>query len=131
MLGHIPLGGSTVVADLEAGIGTLTRLPEGTVDLALIVVEATPKSIEVGQRAAEVAVDRHVGRLIVVANRVRSEEDRTIIDAAFPGREVIEVPEDPAIVQADREGVAPLDHDPSSPAVRALAEVAQAVRARC
>ena len=41
-----------VVADFEAGVGTLTRLGEEHVDTVVIVVEATPKSLEVGQRAA-------------------------------------------------------------------------------
>lgn len=127
MLGRIPLEDTTVVADLEAGIGTLTRLEESSVDAAVIVVEATPKSIEVGQRAAEVAASRKVGRVIVVANRVRSDDDRQTITDAFPDHEVLAVPDDPAIVDADREGVAPLDRDPSSPAISSLADVARAL----
>jgi CO dehydrogenase maturation factor len=120
LLGHVASGASTVVADLEAGIGTLTRLDESAVDVVLVVVEATPKSLEVGQRAVDVARAKRVGRVIVVANRVRSDEDRDAVEAAFAGCEVVEVPDDPAIVQADRDGVAPLDHDPRSPAVEAL-----------
>lgn len=124
MLGHIPSDGTTIVADLEAGIGTLTRLTEATIDVALVVVEATPKSIEVGRRAVDVATTKQVRRVIVVANRMRSSEDRSVIDAAFPGSEVMEVPDDDAIVQADRDGVAPLDSAAGSPAVMALTAVA-------
>ncbi len=40
-----------VVADFEAGVGTLTRLSEQRVDTVVVVVEPTPKSVEVGQRA--------------------------------------------------------------------------------
>jgi Flp pilus assembly CpaE family ATPase len=35
------------------------------------------------------------------------------------------VPDDPAIGEAERRGVAPLDHAPSSPAVTALVQMAQ------
>jgi CO dehydrogenase maturation factor len=124
LLGHIPTGTATVVADLEAGIGTLTRLDDNTVDVALVVVDATPKSLEVGRRAVEVARDKGVGRIVVVANRVRSPDDRSAIAAAFPGAELAEVPEDAAIVDADRQGTAPLDHHPRAPAVEALAALA-------
>lgn len=124
MLGHIPSGTATVVADLEAGIGTLTRLDDATLDVALVVVDATPKSLEVGRRAVEVSRSKGVDRIVVVANRLRSVEDREAVEAAFPGAEVAEIPDDPAIVAADREGIAPLDHDPHAPAVEALAALA-------
>jgi CO dehydrogenase maturation factor len=109
-----------VVADFEAGVGTLTRLGEEHVDTVVIVVEATPKSIEVGQRAAGLASERTVARIVVVANRVRHDEDLQVVKDAFPGLEVVAVPHDPKIVEADRKGVAPIDLDPDAPAVRAL-----------
>lgn len=124
LLGSIVSDDATIVADLEAGIGTLTRLDEATIEAALVVVEATPKSLEVGQRAVEVARIKGVRAIIVVANRIRSAEDRAIIDAAFPECEIMEVPDDPAIVTADRDGVAPLDQAGGSPAVVALVAVA-------
>lgn len=129
MLGHIVSEDTTIVADLEAGIGTLTRLTEATIDVALVVVEATPKSIEVGQRAVEVAGLKQVDTVIVIANRMRSDEDLAVIDAAFPGCEIMQVPDDQAIVDADRDGLAPLDHAPASPAVLALAAIAGRIAA--
>ena len=113
-----------VVADFEAGVGTLTRLGEEHVDTVVIVVEATPKSLEVGARAAALAQEKTVGRVVVVANRIRGEEDLETVKAAFPGMEVIGVPHDPKIVEADRKGVAPIDLDPEAPAVKALVGLA-------
>lgn len=127
LLGNVVSDGTTIVADLEAGIGTLTRLDEATIEAALVVVEATPKSIEVGQRAVEVARIKGIGAVIVVANRIRSTTDRATIDAAFPECEIMEVPDDPAIVRADRDGVAPLDQGGGSPAVVALVAVADRI----
>ncbi len=116
-----------MLADLEAGIGTLTRLHQAGVDAVLIVVEATPKSIEVGTRALGLVIEKGFGRVVVVANRVRHEADLATVRAAFPGVEVVGIPDDPAIVEADREGVAPLDLSPDAPAVLALVGLAESL----
>ena len=113
-----------VVADFEAGVGTLTRLGEEHVDTVVIVVEATPKSLEVGSRAAALAQEKTVARIVVVANRIRHDEDLQKVKDAFPGMEVIGVPHDPKIIEADRKGVAPIDLDPEAPAVKALVGLA-------
>ncbi len=114
-----------MVADLEAGIGTLTRLADGAVDIVLIVVEPVPKSMEVGTRAAAAAAAKGIGRLVIVANRVRDAADLDAITTAFPGHEIVVVPDDGAIVEADRRGVAPLDMAPQAPAVQALSALAE------
>lgn len=113
-----------MVADLEAGTGTLTRLAGGAIDVAVVVVEPSPRSIEVGVRAATAARDRRAGRVIVVANRVREGDDLDAITSALGGAELVIVPDDPAIVEADRQGVAPLDLAPDAPAVTALRTLA-------
>ena len=113
-----------IVADLEAGIGTLTRLDAAKLDAVLVVVEPTPRSIEVGQRAVELAVAARQGRILVVANRVTDDADEAAVRAAFPDAEVVVVPADPAVMAADRVGVSPLDLAPESPAVRALVALA-------
>jgi len=118
-----------VLADCEAGIGTLTRLGDTPVDVVLVVVEPTPKSLEVGARAAALAKERQMGHIIVVASRIRTDADLEAIRAALPAQEIVVVPDDPAIVAADREGVAPLDSAPDAPAVLALAGVADRVLA--
>ncbi len=112
--------GKMVVADLEAGVGTLTRLGDAGVDVVLIVVEPTPKSVEVGCRAAALVVDKELGRALVVASRVRNDDDLAMITKAFPDHRVVAIPDDPAIVAADRHGTAPLDSAPDAPAVLAL-----------
>ncbi len=112
---------------MEAGIGTLTRLGEERVDAVLVVVEPTPKSIEVGQRAAELARDKMLGRLVIVASRVRNDADMATLTAAFEGHEIVAIPDDPAIVEADRKGVAALDLAPDSPAVQALCGLARSL----
>ncbi len=116
-----------VVADFEAGVGTLTRLSDQRVDTVLVVAEPTPKSLEVGARAVALARERDVGRVIVVANRLRDADDLATVVAAFPDCEVVAVPDDPKIVEADRKGVAPIDLAPDAPAVRALVSLAESL----
>ncbi len=127
MLGSAEFGDAVVVADLEAGIGTLTRLGDEVVDVVLAVVEPTPKSIEVGTRAVALAREKSLGRLVIVANRVRGAEDVERLVAAFGEVELVAVPDDPAIVDAERRGVAPLDTAPDAPAVQALVGLAESL----
>jgi len=126
LLGSAEFGEAVVIADLEAGIGTLTRLEEGAIDAVVVVVEPTPRSLEVGARAAEQARKKSVGRVLVVANRTRAE-DLPAVQAAFPDDEVVVVPDDPAVVAAERAGFAPLDTAPDAPAVVALLGLADSL----
>jgi CO dehydrogenase maturation factor len=123
----VEFAGQTVVADLEAGIGTMTRMEPKSVDAVLVVLEPTPRAIQVGSRAAELAREKALGTVIVVANRIRTPDEVELVRAAFPDGEVMVVPEDEAIVRAERDGVAPLDTEPDSPAVRALVAIAERV----
>jgi CO dehydrogenase maturation factor len=122
LLGSVPDHDEVIVADLEAGIGTLTRLPDESVDTTIVVVEPTPRSIDVAGRAVAIAVERRQGRIIVVANKVLDGDDRERVRAGFPHAEIVWVPEDPAVEDADRRGGSPFDAP--SPAVAALTDLA-------
>lgn len=126
MLGQFEGADPIVIADFEAGVGTLTRMAEAAVDCVLVVVEPTPKSIEVAQRAIALAAERGIGPVIVLANRVGGDEDLARLRAAL-GPDFAIVPEDPAILDADRDGAAPLDRSPGSPGVSAIASVARSL----
>lgn len=115
------------MADLEAGIGTLSRLAEAAVDVTVIVVEPTPRSIDVARRAVAVAEEQHHGRVVLVANKLTDGDDRQRVRDAFPDVTMIEIPADPAVDEADRLGVSPVDHDPGSPAVTALEGLAAVI----
>ncbi len=109
-----------VVADFEAGLGTVLRLDGRPVDVVVVVVEPTARSLEVGRRAADLVRESQLGRLVLTGNRVRDDDDVARITAAFPDLHPVLVPDDQAIVEAERRGVAPLDAAADSPAVRAL-----------
>jgi|SRR5215207_941227 len=111
-----------VVCDLEAGVGTLSRMGADEADVVLVVANPTAKSIEVARRAAEAARGK-AKRVIVLANRIRGEDELAEISSVADGGEVIGIPEDPVIARADRDGRAPIDVDASSPAVTALVDL--------
>lgn len=127
LLGELVRADRLVVADFEGGLGTVLRLAGKPVDVMVVVVEPTGKSIEVGRRAVEAVQDDDSSRVVIVANRVRDDEDADRVRAAFPGRQPVLVPDDPAIVAAEREGRAPLDAAPDAPALRALVGLAESL----
>lgn len=108
-----------VVGDLEAGTGTLLRLQEGQVDVAVVVAQPTHKSLTVAAKALQLAADRGV-RTVVVANRIRDDADLALVRETLGVHDCVVVPDDPAIARADEEGRAPLDAAPDSPGTRAI-----------
>jgi len=124
LLGQLHRPDRLVVADFEAGLGTVLRLDGHPVDVVVVVVEPTAKSLDVGRRAVESVREGGLGRVVVAANRVRGDEDVARVRAAFPDLVPVLVPDDPAIEDAERRGLAPLDAAPDAPAVRALVGLA-------
>ena len=125
MLGQLTTDENVVVADFEAGLGTVMRIGDRSVDVVIVVVEPTATSLDVGRRAAELVGERSLGRLVVTANRVRDDADLDRVRTAFPGLELVVVPDEAAIVAAERAGVAPLDAAPDAPGVRALVRLGE------
>lgn len=125
LLSSVPRTDAIIVADLEAGIGTLTRLPDASVDATLVVVEPTPRSIDVGKRAVLAASERHQGNVFVIANKIGDTADDTRVREAFSDQTVLAIPFDETVVGADRRGLSPIDLDPGSPATDALRAVAR------
>jgi CO dehydrogenase maturation factor len=105
-------------------------MQERSVDLALLVTEPSPRSIEVARRAGAVIATRKIGPALVVANKVRGGADVARVRAELPGLEVVVVPEDAEVLRADREALAPIDLAPGSPAVRAVGALARRLSTR-
>lgn len=119
-----------MLADFEAGLGTVTRLKPGCVDLALVVAEPTLKAIDVAQRALAMIRERQLApEVVVIGNRVASDEDRAVLERTFAGETLLLVPDDHAIRDAGVRGAAPIDAAPASPAVTRLRDFAAALHA--
>ncbi len=127
MLGQLEANAGVVVADFEAGLGTLSRTKPGQLDVVVVVAEPSAKSLEVARRAVDLVRERGTGKAVVVANRVAGDEDRREVERAFPDGLVVMVPDDPAIRAADVRGVAPFEVAGNAPAVRVLRALAESL----
>lgn len=109
----------TLVGDMPAGPAPTARDWAPFADAFLVVVEPTWKSALSARRVARIVRSRGGAPALLVANKATDSDLRSVEDyldePAFAT-----VPADESVRDADRAGVAPIDHDPSSPAVRAI-----------
>lgn len=128
LLGQLESEERVIIADMEAGIGTLTRMRENSLDLVLLVVNPSEKSLEVARRGREVIAERKIAsRCIVIANRLQSEDDLKLVRAALDTSELATIPEDAEVGHADICGRSPVDSMSSSPAVEAVMVIARSL----
>ena len=117
---------------MEAGIEHLKRGTLEHAEVLLIVVEPYFKSLEAAGRIAELARGLGVPTLYAVANKVQSERDEAAIRAYCAEHDLpvlAVVPLDPDVAEAERVGQAVLDRAPDAAAVRAIKDLARALRA--
>lgn len=103
------------------------------VDVLLVMVETNRKTMLTAARTDRLARQLGVARVALVANRVSGpgDEEQLQAFAAEIGREVIAtVPEDDAVVDADRAGRCVLDLAPGAPVVGAIERLATVLEAR-
>jgi CO dehydrogenase maturation factor len=102
LLAHILLRrNEVVIIDMEAGIEHLGRATARAVDKMIIVVEPGKASIETAFRIRELARDIGLVNIAVVANKVRSDQDRKFLVSAMPDFEFIGfIPYDQSVIEA-------------------------------
>ena len=118
------------ILDTEASPEHLARGTARYADAMVAVVEPYYKSLETGRRMAVLAKDLGLERVALVANKVRDERDRAAVEqfAQANGLEIAGViPFDDRLPDAERTGVAPLDHAPDAPAVAAIRDLAESM----
>ena len=115
------------VVDLEAGLEHLSRGTARHVDTLLLIAEPYFKSLEAAQRSFALAKDLGIGRISMVANKVRSPRDEATV-REFAERHAVAVagvvPFDPAVVEADERGSAVMDREPEATSVAAIRRLA-------
>jgi CO dehydrogenase maturation factor len=102
LIAHILLRrDEVVIIDMEAGIEHLGRATARAVDKMIIVVEPGKGSIETAYRIRELAKDIGLENIAVVANKIRSEQDRDFLNSAMPDFEFLGfIPYDQSIIEA-------------------------------
>ena len=113
-----------MLVDLGGGVMTVARGDESQIDTLVVVVEPYPRSAEVARRLLDMAAAKHIGRRLVVANKVADEQDVAYIREFLGVEPDAVIPLDGSVRTADRLGASPVDHDRHSAAVGALRELA-------
>ncbi len=109
-----------LLLDMYAGVEHLGRATVDFVDAMIVVVEPTRRSLGTAAQIKALAADIGLSRLWLVGNKVRSDDERTFLEAETPGLPVLGVlPADLSVQEADRLGIAVYDH---VPALRQAAE---------
>jgi CO dehydrogenase maturation factor len=115
------------ILDTEASTEHLLVSTAKHADAMFAVVEPYFTSLETGRRITMLAKDLGLGRVALIANKVRSDEDLAAVEA-FAEANGIDlagaVPYDESFHKAERAARAPFDYDPEAPAVRAVGELA-------
>lgn len=89
-------------------------------DTFLIVIEPTAKGLLSAKRLLRLADDEDPPQLLAIANKVRTDDDTDRIARRIGLEVVAAIPDDPAVVDAERRGMAVIDHAPGSPTVAAV-----------
>ncbi|MFO7748516.1 MAG: AAA family ATPase [Desulfobacteraceae bacterium] len=111
LMNHLVLArNEVVVMDMEAGIEHLGRGTSGSVDALVAVVNPGKRSRMAAEKIRKMGRDIGIKRVVVIGNRVKSQEDRKLIQNSLPDFEILGfMPETDEIARADREGVRPFE----------------------
>jgi CO dehydrogenase maturation factor len=97
---------AVVILDMEAGLEHLGRATARAVDMLIIVVEPGRTSVQTAQRIAALAGDIGIGRIGVVANKVRNETDRAYLTGNLAGFNFLGfIPYERTVVDAELNGL--------------------------
>ncbi|UCH57241.1 MAG: AAA family ATPase [Candidatus Bathyarchaeota archaeon] len=122
-----------LVMDMVAGLEHLGRGTARRMDTMLVVVEPRMKSMDTVKRILRLAREIEVRDVLAVGNKIGSERERLFIEERL-GELCVPVaayiPYDEAVAEADMLGAAPIDHDPDSPGVEALARLKEFLKER-
>ncbi|MGQ0643010.1 MAG: hypothetical protein ACT4P6_19875 [Gemmatimonadaceae bacterium] len=116
-----------IVVDMEAGLEHMSRGTGRHVSRLVAVLEPYYRSMETARNVAVLGAELGIKDVVVVANKVRDEGDRTAIAdfcRAHDLRLVGEVPFDTGLADIERRGGAPIDSTPDLPAIAAIRTLA-------
>lgn len=108
---------------MEASVEHMRRATVRHVDTLLVVTEPYFRALESAGRLIRLARELEIGRILAVANKVRSDAEEQAIRSYLDSQGVelaAVIPYDRSVGEADLEGLPLLDHRPDSPSVAAI-----------
>jgi len=118
--------GEVLVMDMVAGLEHLGRGTARRMDAMLVVLEPRMKSVDTVGRMLRLAKDIEVGEVLAVGNKVSKPGEAEFIETHMEEMGVpvlTHIPFDEAVGEADMLGVPAIDHNPESPAVKAVEQL--------
>ena len=115
-----------VVLDMEAGVEHLSRGTTRNTDVLLVIAEPYYKSLETAARVARLGQELAIPGVYTITNKVR-DADKTSLNKFIFDRSldvVCEIGHDEEVAEADRLGIAPIDHDDKGILVTAIESLA-------
>jgi len=119
-----------IIGDLPAGPRHPGAGFSAYARLYVVVVEPTGQSALTARRCARLAREHLGADVLLVASKIADAEGLRRVERLLGEPVDLQIPLDPAVVLAERRGVAVIDDAPDSPVVRAVERLADAVRAR-
>ena len=117
------------IIDCEAGLEHLSRRTTRDVDVMLVVLDTTLKSIKTALRLKEIAaeIDVDVKKLVIMANKIPDGADKMMVGEAKRYNLEIEdiIPFDPLISEYDTKGIPIVDLPGSAPSVIAVRRIVE------
>lgn len=114
LLRHLLFNEDTVIIDMDAGIEHLGRGTAKGVDIMLTVIEQGMRSVETASRIKKLGEDLGISKILAVINKVTDLERVKMIENKLDEIELPllgTIPYDERLVEADIDGIAPLDVD--------------------
>lgn len=103
-----------LLLDMYAGVEHLGRATVDFVDAMIVVVEPTRRSLGTASQIKKLANDIGLSRLLLVGNKIRSEDEKVFLNKESPGIPILGfMPADLSVQEADRLGIPVYDHVPS------------------
>lgn len=111
LMNHLVLArNEVVVMDMEAGVEHLGRATSGSVDALVVVVNPGKRSRVAADKIRKLGQDIGIKNIVVLGNRVTSEQDKTLIRESMPDYPILGfIPELDEVIQADRDGTRPFN----------------------
>ena len=119
------------IVDMEASVEHMGRGTVRYADILLVLAEPYYRSLETVGRTAPLAQDLGIGRVAIVANKVRTPRDEEAIRRYCAERDLdvlAVLPFDDTVLEADQAGIPILDQAPAAPYVQVVAELQQRLR---
>jgi CO dehydrogenase maturation factor len=109
-----------LIGDLPGGTRQAFFGWAGYVRTMVVVVEPTPAGVLSARRLARLRLGKSPPRLVAVVSKSRTAADADRVSERTGLEVIASIPHDERLAEADRLGVAPIDHDPEAPAVTAV-----------